>query len=67
MSEATFAASASRLAGVAGAVAGWRPGDFWEATPAELAAVLMALTGPEAATPACADDVRRLLAQHPDG
>ncbi|MEH3108096.1 MAG: phage tail assembly chaperone [Sphingomonas fennica] len=67
MSDATFAASAARLAGVAGAVAGWRPDDFWRATPAELAAVLTALAGPGAAAPACADDLRRLLAEHPDG
>jgi tail assembly chaperone len=38
-----FAASAARLAGLAGALLGWRPDDFWRATPAELAAVLGAM------------------------
>ncbi len=35
-----FGESAARLAGLAGAVLGWRPDEFWRATPAELAAVL---------------------------
>ena len=30
----------ARLAGLAGALLGWRPDEFWRATPAELAAVL---------------------------
>jgi hypothetical protein len=36
-----------RLAGYAGAVLGWSPGAFWEATPAELEAVARALAGGE--------------------
>lgn len=36
----TFGEAAARLAGLAG-VLGWRPDDFWSATPAELAATLM--------------------------
>ena len=39
MSE-KFAASALRLAGVASRLLGWRPADFWAATPAELATAL---------------------------
>lgn len=39
MSE-SFGAIAARLAGIAGGVLGWRPGEFWAATPAELAAIL---------------------------
>ncbi|WP_409593589.1 phage tail assembly chaperone [Sphingobium sp. SA2] len=35
-----FAEGARRLAGVAGWLLGWRPEEFWRATPAELAAVL---------------------------
>ena len=34
-----FAETARRLSGVAARVLGWRPGEFWAATPAELAAV----------------------------
>lgn len=33
----SFSASAARLAGLATRVLGWRPGEFWDATPAELA------------------------------
>ena len=33
----TFAAAAARLAALAARVLGWRPGEFWAATPAELA------------------------------
>ena len=32
-----FAPVAARLAGLAARVLGWRPGEFWAATPAELA------------------------------
>ena len=32
-----FAEGAGRLAGIAGWLLGWRPDEFWAATPAELA------------------------------
>lgn len=41
---ATFAEAAARWAGLAARLLGWRPAEFWSATPAELA---MALTEPE--------------------
>lgn len=44
-----FAAGALRLAGLTARTLGWRPGDFWNATPAELAAVLAPDAGGEAA------------------
>jgi hypothetical protein len=61
-----FAESAARLAGIAGALLGWRPNDFWTATPAEMAAVLEALApqGPECASGA---DLARLMEMFPDG
>ena len=37
-----FAEAAGRLAGIAGWLLGWRPDEFWRATPAELASVLRA-------------------------
>jgi hypothetical protein len=43
-----FAACAARLAGVAGWLLGWRPEEFWRATPAELACVLRAARGEDA-------------------
>ncbi|MDE8650811.1 phage tail assembly chaperone [Novosphingobium album (ex Liu et al. 2023)] len=45
----SFGAQALALAGLAARVLGWRPADFWAATPAELAAALA--LGAEAATP----------------
>jgi uncharacterized phage protein (TIGR02216 family) len=36
----TFAAGAGRLAGAVPRMLGWRPEEFWNATPAELAAIL---------------------------
>lgn len=38
--NAAFADSARRLAGLVPRALGWRPGEFWDATPAELAAIL---------------------------
>ena len=35
-----FAAGAARLAGLIPRVFGWRPDEFWNATPTELAAIL---------------------------
>ncbi|HOB13732.1 MAG TPA: phage tail assembly chaperone [Novosphingobium sp.] len=37
---AAFGPGALRLAGLAARLLGWRPAEFWEATPAELAAIL---------------------------
>lgn len=61
-----FADAATRLAGQANVLAGWMPDIFWNATPAELAAVIAALAGPAGAAPA-AGDIARLKEQFPDG
>jgi hypothetical protein len=61
-----FAASARHLAGLTGAVLGWRPDEFWTATPAELATIFDALSPPREAPPT-RDDVARLKEQFPDG
>lgn len=62
---ARFSESAGRLAGIAGALLGWRPDEFWRATPAELAAVLEALV-PAAAEAPDRDELARLMAMFPD-
>lgn len=62
----SFGATAARLAGIAGAVLGWRADSFWQATPAELAAVLNALN-PEGEAGLSAGDLRQLMEQFPDG
>ena len=43
---------------------GWRPDEFWNATPAELAAIVAALAVEEA--PAGAPDLARLMEMFPD-
>jgi len=60
-----FSGAALRLAGVAGALLGWPPDAFWNATPAELAAVIGALAG-EAPEGLSADDFERLRDMFPD-
>ena len=60
-----FSAAAGRLAGIAGALLGWRPDEFWRATPAELATVLEALM-PPAAEGLDRDGLARLMALFPD-
>ena len=61
-----FEEGAARLAGLAGALLGWRPDEFWNATPAELGAILAALAGEEI-VPASRADVARLKEMFPDG
>jgi uncharacterized phage protein (TIGR02216 family) len=65
MGEGLFAAVARRLAGFAGVALGWRPDEFWAATPEELATVLAALAPGEAPPDAAA--LARLKEQYPDG
>lgn len=58
--------TAARLAGFAGAMLGWRPAEFWAATPAELGAIVRALTGDVEAPPDAAV-IARLMEAFPDG
>jgi len=50
---------------MAGWLLGWRPDEYWNATPAELAAVLAAMAGDAPA--AGAGELARLMEMHPDG
>jgi uncharacterized phage protein (TIGR02216 family) len=61
-----FSEAAARLAGMAGALLGWRPDEFWRATPAELAGVLAARTGGDA-VPVTRDELAKLKERFPDG
>jgi hypothetical protein len=65
----SFAAMAQTLAGQAGLLLGWRPDDFWQATPDELETALGALAGMTGgdAAPIDATLLARLRVQHPDG
>ena len=57
-----FGEAAERLAGAAALLLGWRPGDFWNATPAELSAALRLFDadGPDQ------DAIAALRARFPD-
>ncbi len=46
--EARFGEAAARLAGQAALLIGWTPDTFWAATPAELAAIVLAAAPPSA-------------------
>lgn len=61
-----FRDRAARLAGIAGVLLGWRPDEFWRATPDELASVLAALVG-EDGEAAGAADLKRMMERDPDG
>lgn len=64
----TFTLRAAHLAGIAGALLGWRPAEFWSATPAELEQVLLALAAPDPGTaPPAAATLAALKERFPDG
>lgn len=65
MSADAFAEAARGLAGLSARALGWRPDEFWRATPAELAA---SLSSPELAAPAPPDAqaIAALRAMFPD-
>lgn len=59
-----FGSGARRLSYVAARVLGWRPDEFWNATPAELAAALAPDAGP-AARPLSRAEMQRMMEQEP--
>jgi uncharacterized phage protein (TIGR02216 family) len=59
-----FGEAAARLSGAAAMLLGWRPGDFWDATPKELAAMFEA--SGEAGTPPDAAAIADLMQRFPD-
>jgi Phage tail assembly chaperone protein, TAC len=61
-----FGVAATQLAGLAGALLGWRPSEFWAATPSELGAVIDALS-PATAAPPDAGLLSQLQDLFPDG
>lgn len=63
-----FGTSAARLAGVAGAVLGWRPDEFWSATPIELLSIFHSLAAQhDLDVRAGPDDLGRMMEMFPDG
>lgn len=60
-----FGVGALRLSGLAARALGWRPSEFWGATPAELAA---AISDPAGQTlPVSRADIETLLERESDG
>lgn len=60
----TFGDRATELAGHAASLLGWRPGEFWESTPAELACALGLEQAPGEIFGRT--DIERLLTLFPD-
>jgi Phage tail assembly chaperone protein, TAC len=60
-----FTENATRLFGQCALTLGWRPAEFWNATPTELEAVLAAYAAHEK-TPPDAVDVQKLMVLFPD-
>lgn len=63
---ARFASAAGKLAGLAGRALGWRPAEFWQATPAELAAILSPIAAAESEASLSRTDMARLMEQDHD-
>jgi hypothetical protein len=61
-----FADGAARLGGLIPRLLGWRPGDFWSATPAALAAILSAEQA-AGAEPLSRGEFEHLLERERDG
>lgn len=61
-----FRQAAVRLAGLTAILLGWRPEEFWNATPEELATIFAAHVNP-ATAPADRATLERLKETHPDG
>ena len=60
-----FGQGAKRLAGLAARALGWRPAEFWSATPAELAA---AIADPDGEVmPLSRTEIESLLERESDG
>lgn len=59
--SATFVDAATRCAALAAQVLGWRPAEFWRATPAELAMTLAPLDDLTAVSPPNRDTITRMM------
>ncbi|MGV7122243.1 phage tail assembly chaperone [Sphingopyxis sp. 550A] len=67
MMDERFGPAALALAGVTARVLGWRPDDFWAATPADVAAVLAGWRAEEEAGGVDRAGLAMMMEQCPDG
>jgi hypothetical protein len=67
MMDERFGPAALALAGVTARVLGWRPDDFWAATPADVAAVLAAWRADDEAAGIDRAGLAMMMEQCPDG
>lgn len=64
--SADFRTVAERLAGLAARVLGWRPAEFWNATPAELA-LSLAPVETAGASPPSRSEIAAMIERDRDG
>jgi len=64
---ASFGAAALRWASLATQVLGWRPAEFWAATPAELATALSPLDDLSTLPPPSREAIARMMERDADG
>ena len=67
MTDGGLGRAAMALAGVMARVAGWRPDEFWAATPADVRAVLGGWAGTNDAAPFDSAALAAMMEQFPDG
>lgn len=60
----TFGKKAATLSGIAAQILGWRPDEFWRATPAELASAFC--MNDDAVESVGSEELQRLMACFPD-
>lgn len=65
--EGRFGEGAMRLSGVMARLCGWRPGEFWAATPADVAAVLAGWASGDGADGVDRTALAAMMEQYPDG
>lgn len=58
-----FADAALRLSGQCALGLGWRPDEFWDATPAEVVAIFAASRAPQDAASVSRGDLNRMMEQ----
>lgn len=64
----TFTQSAARLSALSALMLGWRPGEFWRATPAELNAIFVEMVRAQGGdAPPAPSDMAKLMEMFPDG